>query len=176
VPSPELDRWLADPVLRTRHQRASTAAADDLWAAAQTIRVRDCRILGRLIRARIPGLRPSTAFDELFRSDPFNLLEDGPAHVVSGLCGRIWTMRRDFTMLARPADFLTWNVPGTVRVLFAEWAEATDEGSALVSEVRIAAVDRRAARYVRALEPFIGAFQGLVGAEPLSLAVRRAAR
>jgi hypothetical protein len=35
-------------------------------------------------------------------------------------------------------------------------------------------VDRRAAVYLRALEPFIAAFQGLIGLETLSLAVRRA--
>jgi hypothetical protein len=38
----------------------------------------------------------------------------------------------------------------------------------------VAPVDRRAARYMRALEPFIAAFQGLVGREALALAVRRA--
>ena len=62
-----------------------------------------------------------------------------------------------------------------MRVLFANWAEpVADGGSALVSEVRVGAVDRRAARHVRALEPFIVAFQGLVGVEPSDLAVRRA--
>ena len=60
-------------------------------------------------------------------------------------------------------------------MLFANWAEATESGSALVSEVRIAAVDRKAAFCVRALEPFISAFQGLVATEPLRIAARRAA-
>jgi hypothetical protein len=64
-------------------------------------------------------------------------------------------------------------VPGTVRVLFAQWTEATDIGSALISEVRIAAVDRRASRHVRALKPFISQFQGLVAREPLKIAVQR---
>ena len=114
-------------------------------------------------------------FDELFHGAPFNVLEEGPTYVLSGLCGRIWTVRGDFTALARPTDFVTWHVPGTVRVLFANWAVATGSGSALVSEVRIAAVDRRAALYLRALEPFIGAFQGLVATEPLRIAARRAA-
>lgn len=176
MPPADLDRWLAEPAVRTRHRRESRAGAEELWAAAGTVRLRDCRILGRLIRARIPGLQPSATFDELFRNDPFNVLEEGPTHVLSGLCGRIWTVRRDFSRLSDPSEFLTWNVPGTVRVLFAQWAEASGDGSALVSEVRIAPVDRRAALYVRALEPFIGAFQGLVGVEPLSLAVRRAGR
>jgi hypothetical protein len=172
----DLDRWLSDPVLRTSHRREAPASGDELWAAAATVRLRDCRILGRLIRARIPGLSASLTFDELFRSDPFNLLEEGPTHTLSGLCGRIWTVRREFQQLARPADFRTWQVPGTVRVLFASWAELTEDGSALMSEVRIAAVDRRAALRVRALKPFISAFQGLVATEPLRIAAQRAGR
>jgi hypothetical protein len=170
-----LDHWLSEPVLRTCHRREVSATEDELWATAESVRLRDCRILGRLIRARIPGLRSSLTFDELFRSDPFNLLEEGPTYVLSGLCGRIWTVRRDFAQLSQPADFMTWHAPGTVRVLFANWAEATEFGSALVSEVRIAAVDRKAALYVRALDPFISAFQGLIAKEPLKIAVQRAA-
>jgi hypothetical protein len=170
----DLDRWLSDPVLRTHHAREGPASVDALWAAAATVRLGECRILGRLIRRRIPGLPADLTFDELFRSPPFNLLEAGPAYRLSGLCGRIWTVRGDFAPLAAAEDFVTWSTPGTVRVLFANWAEASDAGAALVSEVRVAAVDRRAARYVRALEPFISAFQGLVAAEPLKLAVRRA--
>jgi hypothetical protein len=140
------------------------------------VRLRDCRVLGRLIRLRIPGLQASLTFAEMFRSDPFNLLEEGPTHVLSGLCGRIWTARGDFAQLTQPEDFLTWQVAGTVRVLFSHYAKATVDGSALVSEVRVGAVDRKAARYVRALEPFIAASQGLVGAEALNVAVRRAGR
>jgi hypothetical protein len=177
VPSPvDLDCWLREPVVRTNNRRQSPANEDELWASAATVRLRDCRILGRLVRARIPGLSANLRFSELFRSDPFNLLDEGPTHTLSGLCGRIWTMRRDFALLSQPADFLTWEVPGTVRVLFANWAEPTETGSALVSEVRVAAVDRGAAVRVRALRPFIAAFQGLVGTEALTIASQRASK
>jgi hypothetical protein len=176
VPPVDLDRWLPEPVLRTRHRRESPATATELWESAATVRLSDCRVLGRLIRIRIPGLRASLSFDELFRSAPFNLLEEGATYTLSGLCGRIWTVRDDFALLSQPSEFPNWNAPGMVRVLFASWAEATESGSALVSEVRIAAVDRKAALYVRALKPFIAAFQGLVATEPLQIAAQRAAR
>ena len=172
----DLDSWLREPLVRTHHRRDSPASEADLWASAAQVRLRDCRILGRLVRARIPGLRASLTFDELFRSEPFNLLDEGPTHTLSGLCGRIWTIRRDFAPLSEPADFLSWDEPGTVRVLFANWAEPTESGSALVSEVRIAAVDRRAGLRVRGLRPFIAAFQGLVATEALTIASQRAAR
>jgi hypothetical protein len=172
----DLDRWLPEPVLRTRHRRESPATAAELWESAATVRLRDCRMLGRLIRARIPGVHASWSFNELFRRDPFNLLEEGPSYNLSGLCGRIWTVRGDFARLSQPSDFRNWHAPGTVRVLFAGWAEATESGSALVSEVRIGAVDRKAALYLRALKPFIATFQGLVATEPLQIAAQRAAR
>ena len=87
---------------------------------------------------------------------------------------RRWIPLKVFNL--QPSEFANWHTPGTVRVLFAGWAEATESGSALVSEVRIAAVDRRASLRMRALKPFISAFQGLVGTEPLQIAVQRAAR
>lgn len=169
-----LDDWLTQPTVRTVHCRESSRTASELWAGAAAVRLSDCRLLGRLVRARIPGLELDMAFSELFRREPFNLLEEGSTHAASALCGRIWTVRRDFTMLSAPADFKTWQVPGTVRVLFGHWAQATRTGSALVSEVRIAPVDRRARLYLRGMEPFIGAFQGLVGIEALGAAVRNA--
>ena len=176
MPPVDLDRWLPEPVLRTNHRRDSPATAAELWESAATVRLRDCRILGRLIRARIPGLQASLSFNELFRSAPFNLLDEGPTYNLSGLCGRIWTVRGDFAVLSQASEFPDWHVPGRVRVLFAGWTETTESGSALVSEVRIAAVDRKARLYVRALEPFIAAFQGLVATEPLQVAAQRAAR
>jgi hypothetical protein len=172
----DLDAWIDAPIVRTHHRREAAASTQALWAAAGEVRLSDCRVLGRLIRARIPGLAARMTFDKLFHGDPFTVLDAGPSHLLSGLCGRIWTVRRDFTVLADPRAFPTWDVPGTARVLFANWVEPTAGGAALVSEVRVAAVDRRAALYVRGLGPFIAAFQGLVAKEPLSIAARRATR
>jgi hypothetical protein len=176
VAVPDLDRWLADPSVRTRHGRGAPVDEDRLWAAARTVNLRDCRILGRLIPARIAGVRADATFDELFAAAPFTVLEEGPTHRLSGLCGRIWTVRGQFAPLADPGQFLTWDQPGTVRVLFASWAQPASPGATLVSEVRVAPVDARASLYLRALGPFIAAFQGLVGTEPLDVAVRRAVR
>src|SRR3954471_4866232 len=95
----DLDSWLAEPVLRTNHRRESPTNEAELWASAASVRLRDCRILGRLVRARIPGLLPNLSFAELFPSDPLKLLHQGPPYAVSGLCGRIWTNRRHFAVL-----------------------------------------------------------------------------
>lgn len=172
---PRLDRWLADPAVRTCHRRTSLVAPDELWAAAQTVRLSDTRALGRLVRWRIPGTPAEQSFGDLFRSLPFTVLEEGPHSLVSGLCGRIWVLSRDYPVLANQAAFREWDEKGTVRVLFAHWVQGLDgDGSELVSEARVHPTDARAALRLRALWAAIGPFERLVGAEGLTAAVRRA--
>ena len=172
--APDLDRWLPAPALRSAHRRDARADPAVLWNAALGVRLGDCRLLGRLVRARLGVGDPDTTFDALFRSPPFVALERGPSWALSGLCGRIWRVRGELGALADADAFRDWSEPGTARVLFANWVEPLRTGSALHSEVRVDAVDRRAARYLRALEPFVATFQGLVGRESLTVAVRRA--
>jgi hypothetical protein len=167
-----LDDWLADPALRTHHRRASDAAAEELWKAAREVRVSDAGPLGRLVRWRIPGTPEDLPFDELFRRYPFTVLEEGERHLVSGLAGRIWTLRRDYPRLDGPDDFRAWDRPGTVRVLFAHWVQDGDDGRAeLVTETRVAAVDRIARLRLRTLWAIVGRFERLVGPQGLRVAV-----
>lgn len=171
---PDLEAWLPAAMVRTSHRRESRADTEALWSAASTVRLRDCRVLGRLLSRRLAAGDPDTTFEALFRTPPFVLLEAGATWALSGLCGRIWTVRGELGRVRDPQAFRDWSEPGTVRVLFAHWAAPRAGGAALHSEVRVAPVDRRAGRYLRALGPFIGACQGLIGIEPLSVAVRRA--
>jgi hypothetical protein len=172
--SATLDDWLPDPAVRTRHCRRSPADAERLWAAAGAVRLADARTLSRLVRWRIPGVRANQTFRELLADYPFTVLDEGEGWSMSGLCGRIWTMQRDYPRLGGPDDFRAWHEPGTVRVLFAHWVEPDDDGSAIVSEARVAPVDRRAAVRLRSLWVVIGVFERLIGGEALELAVQRA--
>jgi hypothetical protein len=127
------------------------------------------------VRWRIPGTAPATTYHELFGHYPFVVLDAGEAHLVSGLCGRIWTLARDYPELGGPDEFAAWRGRGTVRVLFAHWAAPLEgDRSLLVSEARIAPVDRVAAVRLKALWAVIGRFEPLVASEPLSLVARRA--
>lgn len=174
---PDLDRWLPGPDVHVRHRRRAAAPAGALWRAGQAVRLDETRMLGRLVRWRIPGLAPDLAFGELFRQPPFTVLVEGESHLVSGLCGRIWSVDGDFAALDGPAGFRRWDVDGTARVLFAHWVqEAGDGTSELVSEARVEAVDRAAAVRLRALWAIVGVFEGLIGAEGLAVAARRAER
>lgn len=171
----DLDVWLPDPQVRTIHRRAAGEDAERLWQAAETVRVCDAPTLGRVVRWRIPGTPPDLPFRDLFRRYPFTVLAEGDHWSVSGLCGRVWTLRRDYPRIEGAQDFLDWDEPGTVRVLFAHWLErGEDGGAALVSESRVKAVDRRAALRMRGLWAVVGRFERLIGGEALRVAVRRA--
>lgn len=171
----DLDAWLPDAQIVSRHRRTSTAEPADLWRAAREIRLSDTRTLGRLIRWRIPGTPADLRFSELFSRYPFAVLDEGRDWSVSGLCGPIWTQARDYAVIDGDA-FRAWDRPGTVRVLFGHWVEEAEPRSALVSEARVEPTDRFARLQLRALWLFVRRFERVIGAEPLPLAVERAER
>jgi hypothetical protein len=171
----ELDAWLPDPLVRGRHRLTARADPDQLWSAAGAVTIGEAPRLGRAIRWRIPETPPDITFRELLRSYPFAVLAEGERWSVSGLCGRLWTLRRDYPQLDGPEDFLTWQAPGTVRVLLADWVEPDGEGgAALCNESRISPVDRSAAIRLRALWAVVGRLERLIGGEALRVAARRA--
>jgi hypothetical protein len=175
--APDLDAWLPEPQVRTEHRRDARAPSELLWNAAETVRVCDAPTLGRVVRWRIPGTPRDLPFRDLFRRYPFAVLAEGEQWSVSGLCGRVWTLRRDYPEIPGAEDFLGWQESGTVRVLFAHWVEANGNGrSTLFSESRVQAVDRRARLRLRAVWAAVGRFERLIGGEALKVAARRAER
>jgi hypothetical protein len=175
-PEDLLDAWMADAAVRSRHAHRADSSPDALWRAANDLRLSDTRTLGRLIRWRIPGLKRGLTYGELFRGYPFAVLEEGTGFVLAGLCGRIWTLARDYPRLDGPEDFASWSEPGTVRVLFGHWVRPDGDGAELVSEARVEPTDRSAALRLRALWKVIGPFERLVGAEAISAASARSQR
>jgi hypothetical protein len=171
----DLDAWLPSPAVRISHRRRSAAPAERLWAAAQAVRLGDTRVLGRLVRWRIPGTPPSISFDELFRSEPFLVLVDGEAALVSGIVGRIWTLRRDYPELTGEQEYLQWSRSGTAKVMFANWVEpARSHGSLLRSETRVQTFGVQGRIGLASVRPMIRAFQPLIGSDAMAAAVRRA--
>jgi hypothetical protein len=172
--APDLDKWLAKPALRVVHHRESSVSATELWRAAQEVRLSDTTVLARLVRWRIPGLPRNLGYDDLFRQQPFTVLEEGEYALVSGLVGRIWTLRRDYPELGSPQEFADWSKSGTARVVIASWAQERDGGSVLTAEARVEPVGAQGRLGVAAVRPVVRAFQNLVGSEGISAAVRRA--
>ncbi len=174
---PDLDQWCADPTVRVSHRRSSEAGPELLWRAASDVRLSETRVLSRLIRWRIPGVSAGSSFDELFRGPPFTVLQEQDGALVSGLVGKIWTLRRDYPELAGPEEFRRWSTPGTVRVVLANWVEPEDSGGAtLVSDSRIAAPDTESRLGLAAVRPLVAAFQHLIASEAFEAALRRAER
>jgi hypothetical protein len=175
VAGPDLDAWLANPQVRSRHRRLARADPDQLWHAAESVLVRDAPRLGRVVRWRIPDTSADVSFRDVLRSYPFAVLAEGERWSVSGLCGRLWTLRRDYPRLHAADEFRAWDRPGTARVVIAHWIEpAGEERAALVSESRIEPTDRRASLRLRALWAVVGRFERLIGGEVLSAAAARA--
>jgi hypothetical protein len=173
---PDLDQWLEHPSMLVAHRRESRASPEHLWAAARRVRLSEAGMLGRLVRWRIPGLRPEESFDQLFRAPPFVVLEDArQGALVAGLVGRIWTLRRDYPQLSDAEEFRAWRMQGTARVVFANWVQPVDSvGATLCSETRVEAIGRQGQVGVALVRPLVSAFHPLVGSEGIAAAVRRA--
>jgi hypothetical protein len=175
---PDLDHWLPKPSIRVAHRRESDAAPERLWTASRELKLADSRRLGRIVRWRIPGLAPDITYDELFRNPPFIVLcEIDGRTLLSGLVGRIWTLRRDYPRLEDPEEFREWSTAGTARVLFANWVQETPSGrAALQSEVRVDAIGLQGRVGVAAVRPLVGSFGNLIGSDGIEAAVRLAER
>jgi hypothetical protein len=172
---PDLNEWLPEPQVRTRHRHSADVDADRLWDAAGTVLLSDAPVLGRAVRWRIPGTSSDVSFRNLFRRYPFAVIAEGSHWSVSGMCGRIWTLQRDYPQIEGADDFLAWQEPNTVRVLLAHWIEQEGPArSALVSESRIQPVDGRARLRMRALWALVGHFDSLIEGEALRRAAQRA--
>ncbi len=173
---PDLDAWVSDGGLRVDYARETKASPERLWRAARGLSLADTGLLGRLVRWRIPGLPAQTTIDELFRDPPFLVLAEEERSLVSGLVGRIWTLRRDYPRLRSPDEFRDWDRRGTARVVFAHWVEPTGRGARLSTEVRVQPLGNRGRVGLAAVRPIIRRFGPLVGSEGLAAAVRAAER
>lgn len=120
---------------------------------------------------------PGRSFEELFTSPPFCVLERADRLLLSGIVGRIWTLRRDYPRLASPLEYREWAQAGTAKVLFAHWvAEAEDGTCAVHSESRVQVFGTQGRLGLASVRPLITTFQHLVGTDALATAVRQAER
>jgi hypothetical protein len=175
--APDLDAWLPDAAVRVKHHRRSSAAPERLWQSAHELGLSDTSLLGRLVRWRIPGLPADDPFYNLFREPPFFALCESERTLISGLVGRIWTLRRDYPELENAEEYVRWAEPGTAKVLFANWVEdGGGGGGVLCSEVRVQAYGVQGRVGLAGVRPLIRGFQHLVGTDAIAAAVRRAER
>ncbi|HLI58373.1 MAG TPA: hypothetical protein VKV21_01780 [Solirubrobacteraceae bacterium] len=174
LPPEQLDDWLPDPALRVAHRMSSPASPAELWRSARALTLSQSPVLGRLVQWRIPGTARELTFDALLREPPFLVLAEDERWLLSGLVGRIWTLRRDYPALPDPASFRGFAQRGSARVAIGVWAEDDPRGGALCAEARVEALGAQGQLGVAAVRPLVIAFQHLIGSEALRAAAQRA--
>jgi hypothetical protein len=177
MPAP-LDQWLPNHDIRLRHARTSTATPEQLWAAANQLRLSETPTMRRLIRWRLGAHAPTAdvTYRELFRSGIFMLLEEGDRHSVSGVAGRIWAPSGDYARFATPAQYREYERGGTAMVALLTQVREHERGSQIVSESRVRVHGRRARMVFRGFWAVVRPFSRFVPHEVLAAAVRRAER
>ena len=180
VPSAAWSRTPSNAGLAPQRSEATTAGQptrtpQTLWEAAQSVKLSDTRTLGRLVRWRIPDTPASVSFRELFSRYPFTELDVGPTWQLSGLCGSIWTLQRDYPRLSGPEDYEAWDEKGTVQGAVRA-LDPPGRGGPLGAHQRGARAAGRPPRGARlkVLWAVIAPFERLIGAEPLNVAASRA--
>ena len=124
---------------------------------------------------RIPGVHASQTYHELFRAYPFTVLHETATELVSGLCGKIWTLARDYPALARRRGVRRLGrARHRARRLRALGRPRPRTAPSCTPRPACSPVDTHARVRLKAIWTVLGPFERLVGAEPLELAVRRA--
>ena len=104
------------------------------------------------------------------------VLEEHQNALVSGLVGRIWTLRRDYPELSMPDEFRDWSERGTARVVFGHRVEPHgDGGSVLLSDARVQAIGATGSLGVAAVRPLVGSARSSGRGATSRGATRRAA-
>lgn len=174
--TPRAEDWIPKTHARLHHVRRSIAHPDDLWRAAQDVRLRETPRLCRLVKWRLGrnAPAPETTFRDFFRSGVFTLLEEGERHSVSGVAGRIWSPSGDYARFETASDYMEYRRRGTAKVVIAVSVREHPGGSEIVSDARIWVADRRAQIVFRPFWTIVSPFSRFVGTEGLAAAVRRA--
>jgi hypothetical protein len=163
---PPLDRWLPEFDVHERHERLLPVSPERALQIVLAVPAAPDPVVRLLLRLR--GLRPGRSIEELQDRLGFDELERTPRTLVAGGCGTPWRPRAGSRPFANPA-------PGTVRMAMAFWAEPRADGSLLLTETRVTAVDERARRAFRRYWRLVGPFSALIRRRWLAAAAKRAA-
>src|SRR3954452_14441631 len=176
VSTTQTQDWLPGCHARLHHARVSTAGPDELWEAAQTVRLRDAPRLCRLIRWRLGkhAPAPETKFEEFFRTGIFMLLEEGERLYISGVAGKIWAPSGDYAQFETAGEYREWRERGTAKVVVKNEVREHERGSQIVNEARVWCADRRTQLIFRPFWAVVSPFARFVYSEGFAAAVRRA--
>jgi hypothetical protein len=171
-----IDDWLPTYHARLCHARPSTATPDELWAAAQAVKLRDTPRLNRLVRWRLGkhAPPPEMTFEEFFRTGIFMPLEEGPRLSISGVAGRIWAPSGEYADFETAGEYREYSKRGTAKVVLLTEVREHERGSQIVTEARVWCADRRTKLIFRPFWAVVSPFARLIYSEGFALAIRRA--
>ena len=171
-----IDDWLPGCHAKMHFARTSRVSPDELWAAAQAVRIRDAPRLARTIRWRLGrhAPPPETTFEEFFRTGIFMLLEEGERLYISGVAGRIWAPAGPYAQFETAAEYREWRRRGTAKVVVKTEVRPHARGSEIVNEAHVWCADRRTQLIFRPFWAVVSPLARFVYSEGLTAAVRRA--
>jgi hypothetical protein len=172
----QVQDWLPGCHARLHHARPSTATPDELWEAAQTVRLADAPRLCRLIRWRLGrhAPAPGTTFEEFFRTGIFMLLEEGERLYISGVAGKIWAPSSDYAQFETAGEYREYRRRGTAKVVLRTEVREHERGSQIEYEARVWCSDRRTQLIFRPFWAVVYPFARFIYSEGFAAAVRRA--
>jgi hypothetical protein len=176
VSTTQVQDWLPGCHARLYKARVSTASPEQLWEAAESVRLRDAPRLGRLIRWRLGKHAPSpgTTFEEFFRTGIFMLLEEGERLYISGVAGKIWAPSGAYAHFETAGEYREYRARGTAKVVLKVEVREHERGSQIISEARIWCADRRTEMIFRPFWMLVAPFARFVYSDGFAAAVKRA--
>jgi hypothetical protein len=176
VTTTQVQDWLPGCHARLNFARVSSAGPDELWAAAQAVRLRDAPRLNRVIRWRLGkhAPPPETTFEEFFRTGIFMLLEEGERLYISGVAGKIWTPSGDYAQFETAGEYREYRRRGTAKAVLKTEVREHERGSQIVAEARVWCADRRTQLIFRPFWAVVSPFARLIYSDGFATAVKRA--
>ena len=154
-PPAGIENWLPRYDIGQRHEVVLSASAEQAVAAALSTPAAPDRLVRALFRLR--GLDPHGSIRAFMAANGFTVLEETATTFVVGLVA----CRRNIPV----ADAAAWrqaSLPGSIRIAADFRAEPRGSGTRLITETRVAAMDRRALWGFRLYWLLVGPFSKLI--------------
>ncbi len=183
IGDPLIDAFLPDPDVRERHQTVVAAPADITWAAVQDLDFRDSALVRAIFRGREllmrarpkDGGKAGTFLEQVEALGWRRLAEEPGRELVFGAVTRPWEANVVFRGLS-PEEFLTFDEPDYVRILWSLQVEPAGERSVFSTETRVATTDAEARRKFRRYWSLMSPGILMIRRESLRLVRREAER
>jgi hypothetical protein len=155
-----IEDWIAQPPLASeRHERLIAASPERAVELALETPAGADPIVGALLRLR--GLRSARGSAESFmRANRFVTLERESREVVLGIAAPAELFPKE--LLQDPGGWRDWDRPNSLKAAMTWRAEPSGDGSRLITETQVEAIDESARRRFRVYWLVVGPFSALI--------------